>query len=459
VTQTARYRPGRTLPPLVLGMFLRALQMTVIGPSLVAIAASLRVGLADLGWVIAAYATGSLIAQPIAGRLSDAKGRKLVFAAAVAVFALGSLICALSTTLEILIVGRVVQSLGAGAIQPAAVAIVGDSVPERKQGAALGMIYGAFALAAVLGSVLGGALVDAGQHVGLPYPWHLIFWINIPLALATLLLALGLPHDVPQRQRLGFDVLAIVLLAGFAACVMAAANADALAAGAWLAGSVACIAALALWERRASEPLLDPALFAQRGPAIVYAIAFISGVPIFSITMYGAAYYIAQFDATAAQSGLALLFLAVPLGLGQAGGGALVNRFGAKAMLIAGIVALAAGLALFATLPTLWGVRAALAVSGLGMGLASAPPNVLIYRYVPTQRRGAASGLLTMFASSGAITAPAAVTAFLRHGAGAAASFRLEYLVACAIAVACIPLAAALPEAVTPQTVNVVPEL
>jgi len=113
----------------VLGIFLRALQMTVIGPSLVAIALSLRVGLADLGWVIAAYATGSLVAQPIAGRLSDAKGRRLVFASAVAVFALGSLICALSTSLLVLIAGRIVQSLGAGAIQPAANAIVGYSVP------------------------------------------------------------------------------------------------------------------------------------------------------------------------------------------------------------------------------------------------------------------------------------------------------------------------------------------
>ena len=442
------YRPGRTLAPLVLGIFLRALQMTVIGPSLVAIAASLRVGLADLGWVIAAYATGSLIAQPIAGRLSDARGRKLVFAAAVAVFALGSLVCALSTSLAVLIAGRVVQSLGAGAIAPAATAIIGDSVPERRQGAALGLIYGAFALAAVLGSVLGGVLVDGGQALGLAYPWHLIFWVNIPLAVVTLLLALGLPDDDPQRQRVGFDGVAIALIAGFAACVMAAANADVAQAAAWLTGAIACIVALAFWERHSPEPLLDPELFAQPGPAIIYAIAFVSGVSIFSVTMYAAAYYIAQFDATAAQSGFALLFLALPLGVGQAAGGALVNRFGPKAMLIGGIASLAAGLALFAALPNLWGVRAALALSGLGMGLASAPPNVLIYRYVPSRRRGAASGLLTMFASSGAITAPAAVTAFLRHGVDAASSFRLEYLAACAIAVACIPLAVALPKAV-----------
>jgi MFS family permease len=459
VTQAqAQYRPARTLTPLVLGIFLRALQMTVIGPSLVAIAFSLRVGLADLGWVIAAYATGSLVAQPIAGRLSDAKGRRLVFAGAVAVFALGSLICALSTSLLVLIGGRIVQSLGAGAIQPAANAIVGDSVPEQRQGAALGLIYAAFGLAAVLGSVVGGELVDAGTYLGLRFPWHLIFWVNVPLAILTLVLAGGLPADTRPTQRVGFDLGAIVLIAGFAACLMAAANTDSAMALLWLAASAACVAGLVLWERRASQPLLDPSLFAQRGPALIYAIALVSGVPIFSVTMYAAAYYIAQFHSTAAESGIALLWLALPLGAGQAAGGVFVNRFGARTMLIAGIVALALGCALFAALPTMWGVRAALAVAGLGMGIASAPPNVLIYRYLPSAQRGAATGLLTMFASSGAITAPAAVTAFLRHGAATAAPFRAEYLVACAIAAVCIPLAWALPEVAEMRVAHVASE-
>jgi MFS family permease len=428
-------------------MFLRALQMTVIGPSLVAIAFSLRVGLADLGWIIAAYATGSLIAQPIAGRLSDAKGRRRVFVAAVAVFALGSLVCALSTSLPVLIAGRIVQSLGAGAITPAATAIVGDSVPELKQGAALGLIYGAFALAAVAGSVLGGVLVDEGQRLGLAFPWHLIFWVNIPLALVTLVLALGLPADRPSSQRVGLDAGGVAFIAGFAACIMAAANSSPALGAVWLLGAAACVIGLGAWERRATDPLIDPSLLRARGTAFVFAIAFVSGIPIFSVTMYAAAYYIAQFHASAAQSGLALLFLALPLGVGQGMGGGLVNRFGGKAVLISGLVALAAGLAIMAWLPQLWGVRLALALCGLGMGLGTAPPNMLVYRYVPTESRGAATGLLTMFASSGAITAPAVVTAYLHIGVDAAVDFRLEYALAFAIAAACVPLAAFLPKA------------
>jgi MFS family permease len=126
------YRPSVLMPPLLLGMFLRALQMTVIGPSLVNIAQSLGSTLADVGWIMAIYATGSLIAQPIAGRMSDARGRRAVFIAALVVFTAGSLVCALSTSLGWLIVGRVIQSLGAGGVQPAAIALVGQRAPKER---------------------------------------------------------------------------------------------------------------------------------------------------------------------------------------------------------------------------------------------------------------------------------------------------------------------------------------
>lgn len=445
----ARYRQGRTLAPLALGMFARALQLTVIAPSLIEMSLSLRSGVTGLGWVLAGYATGSLIAQPIAGRLSDAVGRKRIFMAAIGLFAIGSLIGALSTSLGALIAGRIVQSLGAGAVAPAATAIIGDEVPERSQGAALGLIYGAFALAAAIGAVLGGALVDWGVHLGLPYPWHLIFWVNIPLAIITLALGLRLPADRGSGQRVGFDIGGIACIAGFAACLMVAAYP--LSSGLpsrvlWLLGAAGCVVALFLWERRATDPLIDPSLLASRGSALVYAIAFLSGVSIFSVTMYGATYYMAQFHASAAQGGIALLFLAVPLGIGQALGGKLVNRFGPKTVLFGALLTLAFGLGLIALRADVAAVRAAFALCGLGMGLGTAPPNVMIYRFVDASRRGAATGLLTMFASSGAITAPALVTASL-IGFDAGADFRGAYAFAFAIALACLPLAAVLPEA------------
>jgi len=448
------------LPPVLLGIFMRALQMTVIAPSLLNIAHSLGATLADVGWVMAVYATGSLIAQPIAGRLSDARGRRLLFIASVAVFAFGSLVCALSTSLPWLIAGRVVQSLGAGGVQPAAIALIGQRVPPERQSGALYATYGMFALAGALGAVLGGALIDGAQALAAqPYlsaglrnelgsfPWHLIFWINLPLALITVCLALRIPADQPNGKKAGVDAAAIALICAVALSLMMAASGAQRFAAAWIVLAMLCLAALSACERKAAHPLIDPALFKERGLSLVSVIAFLSGIPIFSVTMYAAAYYMAQFQATAANSGLALLALALPLGAGQGAGGRLTKRLGLKALLVAGLIALAAGEIVLALVPSRAGVLLAFALAGFGMGLASAPPNVLVLRYVAAERSGAATGFLTMMGSTGAITAPALVTAFLHYsGLTIPQSFRLEYFASFIVCTACVPLAGLLPQ-------------
>ena len=438
--------------------------MTVIGPSLVNIAQSLGSTLAEVGWIMAIYATGSLIAQPIAGRMSDTRGRRAVFVGALVVFTVGSAACALSTSLGWLIAGRVVQSLGAGGLQPAAIALIGQRVPKERQSSALYAIYGMFALAGALGAVLGGAIIDGGKALGSAdfisgalqheltlFPWHLIFWINIPIALLALALALRLPGDEPIVDRLTIDAGAIALIPAIALCTMIAANGSARAAFLWLGVALVLLLVLALWENRARSPLFDPTLFTMRGPLLLYIIAALTGIPIFSVTMYSAAYYMAAFNASAAQAGLALLALALPLGAGQGLGSRLSKRTGARALLIAGLLGLAAGEIVLAVAPSVPMVLLAFAIIGLGVGLASAPPNVLLLRYVHEERSGEATGVLTMLSSTGAITAPAAVSAFLHYSAlPSAQSFRLEFLVACFLAALAIPLAAMLPDTKKP---------
>ena len=455
-----RYRPALVLPPLLLGVFLRALQMTVIAPSLVNIAQSLGSTLADVGWIMAIYATGSLVAQPIAGRMSDARGRRRVFIAALFIFAAGSVACALSTSLGWLIAGRVVQSLGAGALQPAAIALVGQRVPKERQSSALYAIYGMFALAGALGAVLGGAIIDGGKALGAAafisgalrteltvYPWHLIFWINIPIAALALALTYRLPDDRPIERSFGLDAGAIVLVPAIAFCLMMAAGGSPSSAFLYLAAAACALLALGWWEMRARQAFFDPSLFTQRGPLLLYAIAAVTGIPIFSVTMYSAAYYMSQFGASAAQAGLALLALAVPLGVGQGAGGRLTKRLGGRVLLVAGIVALAAGELTLATLASVPGVLLAFAIIGFGIGLASAPPNALLLRYVEERRSGAATGLLTMLSSTGAITAPATVSAFLHFsGLPVSQSFRLDFFLSSALAALALPLAALLPQ-------------
>lgn len=434
------------MAPVLLGIFLRALQMTVIAPSFISIATSLRATIAQVGWVVAVYATGSLVAQPIAGRLSDVKGRRAVFIGALAVFAVGSIACALSTSFVALVAGRTVQSFGAGALQPAAVALIGQRMPKDRQSGALYLTYGMFALAGALGAVLGGALVDGGRALGLAYPWHLIFWLNIPLALGALLLALRLAPDAPAQRRVALDAGAILLVPTIAVALMLAANSVAPGPWAWLAVSLGLLGGLVAWERVAAQPFFDPDLFAGRAPLALYALAAATAIPIFSVTMYSATYYMLRFHASAAQAGLALLALAIPLGIGQGAGGRLARSTDLRTLLAAGIAILALGEAALALAQTHLWVLAGLGTVGLGVGLGSAPPNALLLRIVDERRSGAATGLLTMLSSTGAITAPAVVAALLgRTGSSAVDGFRFVFALSCGLAALCVPLVALVP--------------
>jgi len=447
--------------PLLFGVFARALPLTMVGPLLPGIASSLGARLADVGWIVATYATGSLIAQPLMGTLSDAFGRRRIFTWCLLLFAFGSCACAVATSLPLLVAGRIVQALGAGGVQPVAAAIIGDALPPQRRGGALGMLYGVFGVGTMAGALLGGAVVAvalvAGGHVsgafGLDlrtYPWHPVFVVNVVTGLIAVALARSLPDDreAPDSTRaMSFDTAGAVLIALFAASLMVAVTGDRRQAIAGVLLALASIGVFVWHVRRAPHPLIDPSLFAARGPALLYSIAVVFGIPSFSLTIYSATYFIAQFHATAAQAGLALFALAVLYVGGAIAGGALINRFGARTLLASGAFLVAAAAATLAGVTNVPEVVGAMALGGLGLGVASAPPNALILRYAPPHRSGAATGVATMLGTSGSITAPAVIGAFLATAGagGAATSMRLEFALCAALAAACALLAAALP--------------
>src|SRR5450755_1389671 len=192
------------MQPLLFGMFARALPLTMFGPLLPGIASSLGATLGDVGWIVATYATGSLIAQPLMGRLSDIYGRRRLFMWCLALFVLGSLVCSAATSLPLLVAGRIIQALGAGGIQPIATAIIGAALPSDRRGGALGALYGIFGVATMAGALLGGAIVAASTMLAphatgwlagdlRAYPWHPVFLVNV----VTGLVALGLARSLP----------------------------------------------------------------------------------------------------------------------------------------------------------------------------------------------------------------------------------------------------------------------
>jgi MFS family permease len=447
--------------PLLFGVFARALPLTMLGPLLPGIAASLGATLAQVGWIVATYATGSLIAQPIMGRLADERGQKQIFFACIALFGAGSLASALATSLPLLIVGRVVQALGAGGIQPVATAIIANRLEPQHQGGAIGALYGAFGLGTMAGALCGGALV-AGAIVFVPrttgwiaadltaFPWHLVFWLNVILSVAAAALARSLPSDRSRtdRKSLGYDPLGVLLIAAVAAALMVAAtNPDGIAA--WgVAATIVLVALFIIQERRSSAPVIAPDLFASRGPALLYWIALAFGVPSFTLTIYSATFLIVRFHASPEQAGVALFVLATAYVASAIAGGTLISRVSFRALLVCAAVVVALGIVALALSTSALFAIVAMALGGIGLGLASAPPNALLLRYVKRERAGTATGVASMLATSGAITAPALIGTFLAHWKTGDPSDALRAALAvCAVfAVLCAVLAATLPQ-------------
>lgn len=392
---------ARVLVPLLVGVFVRALPFTLFGPLLPGIAASLGVDLAGIGWVIAAYALAAILVQPIAGALADARGRKRAFMWSLAIFITGSCVSAFATTLPVLIAGRIVQALGAGGLQPIAVAILARASGADRRGGSLGLLGATIGVAAVVGSVLGAALATAAAqfHGGdlARYPWHAVFWLNVALGAIALVTATWLPgDDLPQT---------------------AAALAHEPTARGWLRGGV---------------PLL-------------LLLVTLAALPASSLTIFSAAYFITAFGASQLQAGLALMVLALAYSAAAAVGGVAIRAAGEIPVLALGLGVLAAGAAWLAA--DAHPVRAVLAlgVGGIGIGLLTAPPWNLLLRYIDEARSGTASGVMSMLASSGAVTAPLVVSWVLAGGAAQANSLRLEFAACAVIALACASLALALP--------------
>jgi len=460
--QVDRY--NSVLGPLLFAVFMRALPLTMVGPLLPSIARSLGADLATVGWIVATYASGSLVAQPVMGRLSDVRGRRTILLWCITLFAAGSLWCALSVSLWALIVGRMIQALGAGGIQPVVTAIVGEQTEEQERGGALGAMYAMFGLGTMAGALVGGAAVDGALFLSrnasiwpvlraelASFPWHAVFWINVVLAAIAFRLALTLSQKpdlrsgAAARRSSTIDVVGVACVLVFTVFVMGAATTQALTAAAYLGGAAVCVAALVIWEKRSTAPLFDPDLF-ENGTGFVYVIALLFGVPSFTLTIYSATYFIARFGASAAQSGLALFGLATLYAIGAVVGGRAVRSAGEKPPLATGLVLAGIGLLALMIASSALGAAAAMALGGFGLGLVSAPPNALILKYVPPNRAGAATGVASLCATSGSVTAPAAVSAFLHYRLGSdAANMRPEFLLGAALCALCAILVAALP--------------
>jgi EmrB/QacA subfamily drug resistance transporter len=389
---------------LMLGMFLAALDQTIVSTALPTIVGDLG-GLNHLSWVVTSYLLASTVSTPLYGKLGDMVGRKPVFLAAILIFLGGSMLAGLSQTMGQLIGFRAVQGVGAGGLMVGAQAIIADIVPPRQRGRYMGLIGSVFAVASVAGPLLGGFFVDN-------LSWRWVFYVNLPIgALAVAIVVFRLHLHTPHvRHRVDY-LGTIVLAAGVSALILVTtwggneyAWGSPIIVGLGLAG-VAMLALFVWWERRAEEPIIPLKLFRSRVFDVANAMGFMVGFAMFGAIVFIPLFLQLVYGLSPTSSGLRMLPLMAGLLAAVILSGRAVTRWGRYKMFpIAGTAVLVLGMYLLSRLDTgtaLWLASAFMLVVGVGIGLVMQVLVLVVQNDAPRAYLGVATSTATFFRSVG----------------------------------------------------------
>jgi EmrB/QacA subfamily drug resistance transporter len=394
-------RPWWTLAAVCVPLFAVCVNTTAINTALPAIAQDFHSTQASLQWVVNAYVLAAAAFVVTCGDLGDIYGRRRVFVYGIGVYAVASVVIALSTGPLMLIAGRALQGLGSAVIVPVSLSIIGVSfAPERRTGA-IGIWAAIVGLGFALGPLIGGFLTDA-------LTWQWVFWLNLPLSAAAIAFVFArVPESRDEDRKLSVDVPGVVLLGLGAFALVLALNegrgsgwTSPLVLGLFGAAGVLLVT-FRLIEPRRPSPLVTFAFF--RRPAFLAA-----NVGTFMVTfVLFAAFYVYNlylqndllFDYSAVKSGAALLPLSLALFGVSLVVGRLVQRFGARGPVTVGFLGTALGLYLVSqvdvgsTYADLW---PGFLIAGLGMGLVNGPTSAAAVSAVAEDRAGEASGVVNM---------------------------------------------------------------
>jgi EmrB/QacA subfamily drug resistance transporter len=389
---------------LMIGMFLAALDQTIVGTALPTIVNSLH-GLNHISWVVTAYLLTSTISTPLYGKLSDQFGRKGLFQVAIVVFLVGSALAGLSQNMGQLIAFRGVQGLGAGGLMALAFTIIADVVSPRERGRYQGYFGATFALSSIAGPLLGGVFTDN-------LSWRWIFYINIPIGIVALVVTsavLKLPFR-RQAHKIDFLGAALMLVGVTAALLVTVWGGTQYAWGSSVililaVVAVVLITAFVLWERKAAEPILPPNLYHLGIFRVSISVSFLLSMIMFGAIIYLPLYLQLVDGVSAMVSGL----LMIPMMMGVLGAsilsGQLVSRTGRyKVFPVIGSALVILGMWLLSQLdlhtPHLT-MSLYVIVLGMGMGMTMQVMVLSVQNAVPVVQMGAATAAVTFFRSLG----------------------------------------------------------
>jgi EmrB/QacA subfamily drug resistance transporter len=378
------------------GMAIAALEATVVGTAMPTVIASLG-GIAHYSWVFSAYLVTSTVTVPVWGKLSDLYGRRLLYQVGIGVFLLGTLLSGMSTSMTELIIFRAIQGLGAGALIPLGMTIIGDTFTLQERSRMQAYFSGVWGLSSVVGPIVGGFITDQ-------LSWRWVFFVNLPIGVvAAIIIGFALKEpkrtEKPSVDYLGAVTLMIAISLLMLALVEGGKSVTTLLTPenlAFIIGSLALLAAFVWIERRAKDPLIPFQLFRNPTIAVATSAGFLAGIAMFGGISFIPLFAQGALGMTATQAGslltpLMLSWVSMSIIVGR-----LILKTGYRGITIVGFGVLAGGFVMLANFhrqaPTYW-LYLDLVMTGAGLGLTMLTLLIAVQQAVDRPQLGIATSL------------------------------------------------------------------
>jgi EmrB/QacA subfamily drug resistance transporter len=389
-----RSERGPILLAVMLSTGLFAIDSTILATAVPSIVDDLG-GFTSFPWLFSIYLLAQAVSVPIYGKLADLYGRKPLMLLGVGLFLVGSLLCGLAWSMPTLIVFRLVQGLGAGAIGPIGMTILGDIYSLQERATVQGYLASVWAMAALIGPTLGGVFSDS---IG----WRWIFFVNLPLGAAAMWVLWSRFHEKIERRRHRIDYLGALLLGGGGTLLLLALLEggvqwawDSAASIALFTAAVVALSVFVVVERRASEPVLPLWVFRMRVLNVANAGSLVVGVMMMGLSSYVPLFCQTVLGRGAVVAGLVLAAMTIGWPIAAATAGRLYLGVGFRFTLLLGAVVTVLGAAILVTVngdSSLFRLALACFVMGIGFGYVASPAVVATQTAVSWAQRGVATG-------------------------------------------------------------------
>nr|WP_279538602.1 MDR family MFS transporter [Paenibacillus agricola] len=415
--QDPAQRRGLLVAGLIIAMLFGALDGTIVGTAMPRIVGDLG-GLGLMTWLTTAYMLTSTVIVPIAGKLADLLGRKVVYVTGLTIFIVASALCGMSQNMTELILFRGLQGIGGGIMMPMAMIIIGDIFTGKQRAKWQGVFGALFGLSSIIGPQVGGWIVDAAN-------WRWVFYINLPVGiLAVVLIAMALPkHE--RAKKVQFDIAGIVtMIVGVVSLLLA------LTFGGkefpWASWQIIGLIALAIVslvgfvfiESKAKEAILPVRLFKNRTFSIINGVGFLMSVGMFGAIMFVPLFMQGIVGISPAASGTVMTPMMITMIAASVLGGQLVQKIGVRTQMGVGMVIMAVGFILLTTLSMTTSKLTAssfMMVIGLGMGLVMPILTLALQESFPKSELGVVTSSSQFFRQIGGTFGMTLLGAVMNH--------------------------------------------